>query len=357
VIFIGVTIWSFAAMACGAANGFVQLAVARFAVGAGEASLNPAAYSMISDGFPRRRLGTALSVFGTGVNVGGALALILGASLLAIIPPEGLLLPFLGQVAPWRLVFIVTGAPGILLALMIWSVREPARQQRLSAAPTNYAAALRFMTSRLRFFGGHFIGVSLLTAGGYGLGSWMASHLVRKFGLSVAEAGFLLAPALIIPGIIGVMVSGAITDRLYARGVRDAPLRVLMALAALQMLPIAVLGVADNLWLAGGAVVTYMLFSGAAGIAPAAIQMVTPNEYRGQVSATYLFCTHLLGFGLGPPLVGVLITYVYGEGPTVGLAIATVIVMLNPLSILLLWTALKAMRDALSFTDTRPATT
>ena len=126
VISGGVTIWSLATAACGLARNFTHLMGARFAVGAGEAALNPAAYSMIADSFPKRRLSLATSVFGAGAYVGG------GASPAAwrvldrrVLPKTGLMLPILGQLSVWRIVFIAAGAPGLLVSVLIWTLVDP----------------------------------------------------------------------------------------------------------------------------------------------------------------------------------------------------------------------------------------
>ncbi len=349
VVFVGVMIWSVASSACGVVTNFMQLAVSRFAVGAGEAALGPAAFSMIGDGFPRNRLSFALGVYGMGAIIGAALSMIIGGALAAIIPPDGLVLPFLGLTSQWRIIFILTGFPGFVLAFFILMVREPKRYARLENAPDSDSAAKLFVRSRWVFFTSYITGVALLSAGGLGLLAWMSSHLMRKFGLSLTEVGFLLGPVQLVPGIVGLLCSGMMSDFLYTRGRRDAGPRILLVLATLQLGPAIIIAVADSVWLNCLAVGLYMLCAtGTASLGPSAVQLVTPSDFRGRVAAVYKLWTHTIGLTFGPALVGALVTYVFGEGPTVGYGIAAVILVLNPIAVVLFCVAIRAMRKLAS---------
>jgi MFS family permease len=121
------------------ARSFVSLALARMGVGIGEATLSPCAFSMISDSFPKERLGSALSVYTMGIQLGSGLALIIGGVVAqAVSHMAPLDLPLAGSIAPWRLTFLMVGAPGLLIALLLFTVREPARRALLldsSGAP------------------------------------------------------------------------------------------------------------------------------------------------------------------------------------------------------------------------------
>ena len=346
VVFTGVLIWSTAATASGIASNVIQLALARFGVGAGEAALNPAAYSMIGDSFPRNRLSSTIGVFGIGFITSAALSMVVGGFLAAAIPAEGIVLPIIGPIPQWRAIFIITGVPGFLLAFLIWTVREPPRRHRLENASTSVRDAVSFMRSRVTFFAPFIAGVGFLSAGGLALIAWTSSHLIRKFGLTLTEVGLLLGPIQIVTGILGLICSGIISDFLYTRGQRDAGPRVLATLAVLQLLPAVIIAVAESVWLNALAVGLYMFCAtGTSALGPSSIQLVTPSNYRGQISAVYMLCTHLLGLTLGPPLVGALVTYVYGEGPTVGWGIASSILILNPIALILFRMAMKSMRE------------
>jgi MFS family permease len=344
VVFVGVTIWAMASTACGLAGSFIQLAVTRFGVGAGEAALGPASYSMIGDSFPRNRLAFAMGVFGMGFVVGAALSMVIGGVLATIIPADGMVLPLLGEMPQWRIIFILTGIPGFVLAFLVLSVREPSRQFRLDKPTVSADETAQFIRSRWRFFASYITGIGFLSASGFAVLGWISSHLMRKFGLTLAEVGFLLGPLQIVPGIIGLLTSGMLSDFLYTRGRHDAAPRILMVLALLQLIPAVIIALADSVWLNCFAVGMYMLCAtGASSLGPSAVQLVTPSNFRGRTAATYKIWTHMVGLSLGPPLVGALVTYVFGEGPTVGLAIALVVLVLNPLAAVLFYIARRAM--------------
>lgn len=132
IIAAGVATWCLMTAACGLARNFVQLFLARVGVGVGEAALNPAALSMISDYFPRRTRGRALTFYNMGVSLGVGVALIFGGQVIAWVaaaPPVEL--PGIGVLRAWQTVFILVGLPGLLIALLMLTVREPVRRDRL----------------------------------------------------------------------------------------------------------------------------------------------------------------------------------------------------------------------------------
>ncbi len=144
IIAAGVLVWSLMATACGFARTAVQLFFARVGVGVGEAALGPAAYSMITDSFPREKLGRAFSVYNMGIPLGSGVAMLVGGLVVGAVSGESnVTLPLLGEVRSWQLVFIVTGAPGLLLPLLLLSVREPARRGLLKTASNTQTVPMK----------------------------------------------------------------------------------------------------------------------------------------------------------------------------------------------------------------------
>lgn len=347
IIFIGVTVWSIAATTCGMVGNAMQLAVARFGVGAGEASLLPAANSLLSDSFPRSRLSTAISIFGTGTAIGGMLSYILAATLLSTMSPQGIVLPLFGDAEPWRVVLLVTGLPGLLLAFLVFTFPDPVRKQRLKTQETaSYRAALAFMAAHWRFFLGYFVGIGLMAMVSYGFSSWKAVWLIRSFGLSVAETAMTLALLTVIPSVIGVVSTGAITDYLFSRGVKDAHLKVIIVLSCVKLLAATAAMMMTDEKGALACVAVYLLATGSVGVAPAAVHLVTPNDYRGKIIAVYGLFVVMIGLGFGPPLVGAITTYGYRDPAMIGWSIVTVHWIFVPIALLGLWSACSAMRQA-----------
>lgn len=120
---IGLALWSSMTALSGLAQNFGMLAAARVGVGIGEASASPAAYSMIADYFPKEKRATALSIYSSGLYIGGGIALPLGGFILAWWARD-----FPGSsIAPWQAAFLAVGLPGLLLAIWIWTLQEPLR--------------------------------------------------------------------------------------------------------------------------------------------------------------------------------------------------------------------------------------
>jgi MFS family permease len=128
LIAIGLGLWSAMTALSGFANSFAVLATARIGVGIGEASASPAAYSMISDYFPKEKRATALSIYSAGLYLGGGLSLPVGSLVSSrwnAAFPHAADAP-LGLVG-WQAAFLAVGIPGLLLALWVLTLREPSR--------------------------------------------------------------------------------------------------------------------------------------------------------------------------------------------------------------------------------------
>ncbi|MGH9937465.1 MAG: MFS transporter, partial [Blastocatellia bacterium] len=132
IIAAGVFFWSLMTALCAVAGNFWSLFAARLGVGVGEATLGPAAMSLTSDYFPKEKLGGALSVYAMGIFIGSGLALIVGGTVVsAVAGMPAVTLPIIGEIASWRLTFLIVGAPGLLVGLLVYTVREPLRRDLL----------------------------------------------------------------------------------------------------------------------------------------------------------------------------------------------------------------------------------
>jgi MFS family permease len=315
----GVFIWSIMATLCGLARSATQLFVARVGVGVGEAALSPAAYSIITDSFPLSKLGRAFGVYNIGITIGAGTAFLVGGIVVAAVSHAGATytLPLLGEVRAWQMVFIVTGAPGILLPLLLLTFREPARRGLLrkqsAAEPT--AATLRPPLSEVlsyvwlnrKFYGLYFVALALLSMCGYCVAAWLPTALVRAYGaygVTAGQVGKVLGVSTILMNSTGMLLAGVLCDRLTRQGKRDAPIIVALisacGIAVFGSLP-AFMPSVPLIWVA--LFVAGLTFNAYNGVGPMAINQVTPNQYRAQVSAVYLFVVNALGLGVGPTLV------------------------------------------------------
>src|SRR5580692_8445229 len=127
IIATGLVLWSGFTASCGLAQTFETMLLLRMGVGVGEAALSPAAYSLITDYFPRERLATALSVYSMGIYVGSGMAYLLGGLVVAYASTQAMwTIPLLGAVHPWQIIFFLVGLPGIAIAPLLFTVKEPA---------------------------------------------------------------------------------------------------------------------------------------------------------------------------------------------------------------------------------------
>lgn len=125
LITIGLALWSAMTAFSGLARNGLQLTLARIGVGVGEATASPCAYSLISDYFPREKRATALAIYSSGIFIGGGLSLFIGG---AIVDRWNQAFPsgYLGLVG-WQAAFMAVGLPGLLLAVVVATLREPIR--------------------------------------------------------------------------------------------------------------------------------------------------------------------------------------------------------------------------------------
>jgi len=129
IIAIGVAFWSLATAACGLSRSFAHMFLARIGVGVGEAALSPATYSMLSDMFPRDKLGRAVGIYSIGSFIGGGMAFLIGGYVINLLKSvDSVVVPWVGAMRPWQVTFFIVGLPGLLVALLILlTVRDPQR--------------------------------------------------------------------------------------------------------------------------------------------------------------------------------------------------------------------------------------
>jgi len=348
IIWAGVTVWALAASACGLAQNFWSLLIARLGVGAGEAALSPAAYSMLADLFRPSRLAFALSVLMIGSSLGNGLAIGLGGLVVSFAEHGGVLrLPLLGELQSWQFVFLATGLPGLVLGGLIFLVREPVRRDRMKAkGGPSFGETLRFMGSNRRFFTAHFVGFGLLSIVGWGFTSWLPVYMVRAFGWSIGQISLPLALIIGVGGTLGTLLSGWYVDRLFGRGRTDAHLRVYAFIAlGMALLGVAAFQAANPylFLLLATPIASSMTLAATAG---AALQIVSPNEMRGQVGAMFLLVMNGVGLGLGPTLVGALTDFVFGDEARLGASLTLLFGVLAPLAAATLWLGMRPMREA-----------
>lgn len=351
IVAVGVALWSIMTALGGLARSFGQMFVARIGVGVGEAALSPAAYSMLSDWFEGKALTRALSLYSAAIYMGVGLALMAGGTLIshvAAIPMPSWIFGA-GDIEPWRKVFILVGLPGLAVALLVLTLREPPRRGVTDAAIPAFREVLTYLRDRDAAYGWLIIGLCFASVMWNGVAAWVPSHFIRNYGWDAADVGLRYGAALFVFGTAGILSGGWIAGRWRDAGHSDANLRIgiVSALAALPF-GVAAMLVNDD-WTCLGLLCPF-LFAGAMpyGAAAAAFQEITPNRMRGQISAIYLFALNLAGIGLGPTIAALLTEHVFGGDASVRWSLAVLIAVAAPLSALSLWRACAPYRRALA---------
>jgi MFS family permease len=342
----GIALWSLMTAACGLARSFWQLFAARVGVGVGEAALTPAAYSMIADLFPPERRGRAIGVYATGVYFGIGLAILIGGLVVqAVSSSPSVEVPVLGEIRAWQAAFMVVGFPGLLVALWAASLREPVRRGVKTSADESLGATIRFLREHRSTFAAHFIGYSLLTLLFNAISAWIPAYLTRVHGFEPREIALSYGPLLLVFGSAGIYCGGWYADWLRRRGSTDAEMRagIVGALCLWPFAATATLMPEPRLFLL---LLAPLLFfsSFPFAAAAAALQLVSPNRMRGQVSALYLFVVNLTGIGLGGTVTALVTDRVFADERAVGLSMALVGAIVAPLAALVLWSGLAAFR-------------
>jgi predicted MFS family arabinose efflux permease len=290
VLTLGLAIWSALTAASGFARQFAVLLLLRMGVGIGEAASTPASHSMISDYFPPQRRATALAVYAMGVYVGIMFGYIAAG--------------WIGERLGWRMTFVIVGAPGLLLALLLYfTVKEPARSTSVESHPL--AEVLRYLLSK-RSYVILLAAASFHAAAAYCIAQWAPTFLLRVHGMSLSEVGLSLGLATGLSGAAGTLVGGALSDRLSR--VNRAGYAWVTAISAFASLPFAIGFVLSDGSLQALLFFAPMTFLTGLYIAPlyAMNQGLARPRMRAMAVAVHLFVVSILGGGLGPWIVGLL---------------------------------------------------
>jgi MFS family permease len=350
IIILGITFWSLMTATCGMAKQYWHLFLARMGVGVGEATLSPAAMSIISDYFPVTKLARAISVYSMGVYFGAGLALIIGGFVIQLVSQAGnVSLPLVGEVYPWQVTFFVVGLLGLPIILLLMTVREPLRRGAARTSEGANASALpelkKFVRLNRRTLVFLFLAFSFIGIGIAGYMVWTPTLFIRTWGWQASEIGFMYGFILFFGGTSGVYAGGFLADWLQQRGHSDAILRSAF-ISALLIVPFAIATpLMPNATLAViGLAFTAFFLAMPQGLAAAALQVITPNALRAQLTALYFLVGNLIANGFGPTLYALVTDYVFNDPAKLRYSLAIVSAIVLPLGALFGYLALKPYR-------------
>ena len=318
IISIGVLLWSFMTCICGFTKNFISLFLARMGVGVGEAALSPAAFSILSDIYPKEKLPQATAIYSLGITIGGGLAYILGGIVyeyFATVNLDAFL--FFGSLQPWQMTFFAVGLPGFLIALCLKCLPEPPRtlNQTPSYTEENNSSiydVLEFFKSNWQVYIGIIGSMSLMSVLGYGIMAWYPELLIRIYNIDRSLAGSHFGLVFIVAGSAGALLGGWLCSRLISRGVIDAPVRIIICVSILWAIPTLIAPFSNSSELAMIMAWPIVFFLNSYfGIGVSAIVLATPYDMRAQASAILLFFTNLFGLTFGPTAVAILTDFIF----------------------------------------------
>lgn len=327
IVAICIAIWSLMAALCGFAASFLFLLFARIGVAIGEAGGTPPSNSIIGDYFKPKSRAHALGIFAMGVTIGGALSNFFGGPIAASLngPAVEALFRNLGwdwavnaadwsKVEGWRVAFVVIGAPGLLIALLVlFTVKEPPRGY--SDPPGAPKMARASMIDTLKELGPKptfwtmALGAALVALVGYGLTAFQAPMTGRLHGIDAGTFALQFGGPLAIFSAIGTFLGGFIIDR-TSHKVNSAVALVPVAgmLLATPLYIFAYYQPTENLYTVArplwciGAMCHYMYLGSQYTIG----QGVVSQRSRASAIAILLLIIALIGNGIGPLLTGAL---------------------------------------------------
>jgi MFS family permease len=296
IIGVCVILWSLATVLCGFTTGFVTLLLARMLVGIGEAGCTPPANSMISDYYPPQARPTALGIYAMGVTAGGVLAQVFGG--------------FILDVFTWREAFIFVGAPGILLGIVfLLTVKEPPRGYSdppgtLKVERVSFRVALAEIFSK-RTFWVMTTGATIAAFAGYALVGLQPQHVVFTHGFSPAQTALMFMAPVGLAGTLGAFLGGYLTQQASKTSATAATWVPGLAFLICAPLYATAFLVSDSTWmlvlLMVASVLQYFYLGAQYNIAQAVVSL----RVRATCVAILLFVVNLIGYGVGPPALGI----------------------------------------------------
>jgi len=326
IIAAGVGLWSLATLLTGLSSTFWQVFFARVAVGIGESALAPTVASMITDIYPREKVGRAQSAFAISGVLGSGLAFIIGGSVAQYFGAREVIdLPIVGATKAWQAAFLIVGPPGLVLAmLMALSMREPERRKLLldsngEARHSTLREVLLYLAENRRATICIALGFPCMSTTMYGIMTWAPAHFIRVHGMTQAETGLIFGTLLLTSTACGVLLGGWLIDKFQRHGFEDASMRVAVIGSIGMLLPLAGFS-----WLPGStwslAAIGLALFFCSLSMPSAVttLQLFSPNQMRGRINGLYLMWSVSMSGIVGPTLIAVITDYVFQSGKLVG---------------------------------------
>ena len=331
----GVCVWAAATVASGFVGSFAGLFAARLLVGAGESITGPSAMSIARDRYPPEQRSRAIAIWAMGANLGGGVALLTGGAVLRLVGDgPSVVLPLLGEIRSWQLVLICAGLLALPAALIVLTLREPARVRAAVAAGPRMGAWAAFATNWPVFLVLFVVnGTTIMLTTGFQI--WMPAVLQRVWHVSRPEIGLKLGLIALLLGPLSQFLAGAAMDR-WGKGAGIRRLCVIGLLVSLAALPLSFLAPVassvDLLWLlaAGFVLIATAMFT----VGTVAITRMAPAGSVGQVTSFHFAWVGIAGTAIAPTLVATVSDRVFAGPGAIANALSATNLGLNTVATL-----------------------
>jgi MFS family permease len=294
MIVIAALFWSGINFLTATVHSYDSLNLRHAALGVGEASFGIFAPALLADFYPEDQRNRVMTIFNVAIPVGAALGYLVGGTV--------------GEHFGWRMSFIVSAVPGVILALLIAVLmKEPARGESQGKAKLEKGTVAGL--ARNKPYLCSILGYAAVTFSLGGISWWMPSFLQRVDGRSQSSAAFVMGAITVVTGLLGTIVGGVIAQR-WSR-TNGKALYLVPAIGSLLAVPPALVCFfgpqifgTKTFTLPGLAVAVFLIFLGTGPVNAATINAVRP-EVRATAMAGQLLMIHLLGDAISPRIIGV----------------------------------------------------
>ena len=351
VLIGGIIIWSVATAACGFSKNSWQLVLSRSGVGAGEAALTPASWSIISDLFPVEKRSFPMSIYLMGPYIGQGLSLLFGAQILRIYNEPVTLFESI-IVQPWQIIFLIIAIPGVILGLLMFALKDPVRKEVLVSEKEEGTDSIKevfaYVIKNIGAYMPLLIGSAFIVVLLYGVQSWVPTFLHRIHGWEHTRIGDQYGLVALFAGSLGV-VSGPMAEKYLTKLNFNAATIIVCIITAVALTiigPITFLSLSSDIVLIGIFITSFFITLPLALFATS-LQNITPNQYRGVVTGLYVFTVNITGYGLGPMVVAFFTDKVFKSEMAIDLSMAAMFLICGPISFFIFYLGRKPFAKAL----------
>lgn len=328
VIIVGLFVWSVATASAAFADSYSMLLMSRCLLGVGEACLLPAAMSIIAAVFTKTRIARATSIFSLGGAIGKIIAFMGGGALLAALIDTNVdMMGFLGFSA-WRMLFIYASVPGFILMLIMFTLKEPQRQNKNNSKTLLIDKAFKHFAANKITYGSLVVSIASIISMSMIIASWTISYFYRVHELSIAQSGSIVG-FISIFAATGTLASGFLVDKLSSKGITDSPLLVMIIIQALVVLLGFYLLIPNVNLLASIIIygILQFILAAATSCYLTALQLITPDYCRATVFSMIMSVVTLVGGSTGPLIIGYMSDKLFIQDDGIGMSMAMALIV------------------------------